>query len=175
MVVAAIEAYHDECLGLLLGYKTAGKTIVEDCIVYQSAKRKPTEVEAVWNRENKVVEVIPKLTQMQPLGYFHSHTKWGRRRGRVELSQTDRDSIREDEVEVIVAINECKRSAKLRQTRLGFSVTVGQYHISIAAFHRGEKITQCKLLCPYALGFCHTFSETQKTAQQPAKRRLPRG
>jgi len=160
IVVAAIEAYHDECIGLLLGYKTPNRIVIEDCIVYQSAKRRPSEVEPIWNREIKIRDIIPKLIHLQPLGYFHSHTQWGSCRAKAELSESDIDTIRPTEVEVIVAVNNGRRSVKWYETRdHGLAGTIGRYHISLAAFYKKKngEVKQYRISCPYALGFDYAF------------------
>lgn len=166
IILSSVEVYKNECHGALLGFQTHGRIIVEYAIPFQSAKRKFAEVTPNWRRELKVIEVLPRLIHMQKLGYFHSHPQFGSKRGLAELSETDKDFMEAAEIEVVAAINDAKKTSPWKETKTKLSGTLGKYHIAIAGFYKRKKdnrITQCRVLCPYAIGFDYTF-EQQKTS-----------
>lgn len=163
ITIASIEVYANECLGSLLGYRTPNRVVVEHALVYQSAKRKPREVEPNWKRESKVRDTIMKLIQMQPLGYFHSHTQWGEDRAVAELSDADKESMKPGEIEIVVAINKARRRTpwyRPTQEQRDLCGSIGKYHVRMAGFYkrkRDGKIKQYTILCPYVMGFDYTF------------------
>ena len=163
IILSSVEVYKNECHGALLGFKTGRRIIVEYAIPFQSAERKFSEVTPNWRRELKVIEVLPKLVHLQKLGYFHSHPQFGHRRGVAKLSRSDKNYMKEGEVEIVVAINDAKRRLPWSETKNGLSGTLGRrYHITIAGFYkrkRDGKIVQYRILCPYAVGFDYAFKQ----------------
>jgi proteasome lid subunit RPN8/RPN11 len=155
LILSSIAVYKKECLGSLLGYKTQRRVVVEYALPFQSAERKPTEVEPNWKRESKVRETIGKLMQLQHLGYFHSHTQWGKEPTSAEQSATDRDSMNTSEIDVVVALNEAKRVRKWRLSGRILCGSINKYHIQIAGYYKTKKdeIRDYGIFCPYALGF----------------------
>ena len=160
--ISCIEVYARECHGSLLGYHTPHRIVVEYAFPYQSAKRKPTQVEPNWRRELKVKDAVERMTQLQHVGYFHSHTQWGDSKASVTLSAADREWITAGQIEIIVAINQAKRRTNWYQTTLGeLCGSLGEFHIRMAGYYKRKKramIVQYPILCPYALGFDYTFS-----------------
>lgn len=160
ILLSSVEVYKNECHGALLGYQTQNRIVVEFAIPFQSAERKPSEVVPNWRRELKVIEVLPKLVQLQELGYFHSHPQWGKIRGKSQLSNQDKEYISEGDLEIVVAINDARKSVPWRQSKNQLSGTIGKYHITIAGYYkrkRDNRIVQYRILCPYAIGFDYTF------------------
>jgi hypothetical protein len=134
--------------------------VVEFAIPFQSAERKPSEVVPNWRMELKVIEVLPKLAQLQKLGYFHSHPQWGKIRGKPQFSDQDKEYISEGDLEIVVAINDAERSVSWRQSKNQLSGTIGKYHITMAGYYKRKKdnkIMKYGILCPYAIGFDYTF------------------
>ena len=162
ILLSTVEVYHYECLGVLLGYKTHGRIIVEYAIPFQSARRKPSEVEPNWRRELKVLEVLPELVQLEKLGYFHSHPQWGKNKGRAELSEEDIDAMEEGDLEFVISINDANRRIKWRESKEErLFGTLGNYLINIAGFYIREsdsEIMQYRIICPYAVGFDKAFN-----------------
>ena len=159
IILSSVEVYKNECHGVLLGFRTPGRIVVEYAIPFQSAKRTPSEVVPNWRRELKVIEMLPKLIHLEKLGYYHSHPQWGRSRGLPELSETDEEYMREGEVEIVIAINDSKRTSPWRSKKRLFG-TIGKYHITIAGFYRRKRdmrIAEYRILCPYAVGFDYAF------------------
>lgn len=161
LVLSAIEVYKRECMGSLLGYNIRNRIVVEYVIPYQSAKRKPTGAEPNWNRESRVQEILPNLLQLHHVGYFHSHTQWGKQKATTELSDTDIEGMIPEQIEIIVALNDSKRKTEWYQSRKEISGTIGKYHLRLACHYKKKngKIKQYKILCPYVLGFDLTFIE----------------
>jgi len=75
MIVSAVEVYPKECLGVLFGYRTQHTAIVEQAFCYQTAERTGTTVEVEESRELCCRDMLQKLTSLEPLGDFHSHTR----------------------------------------------------------------------------------------------------
>ena len=162
IILSCVEVYKNECLGVLLGFKTRGLIVVEYAIPFQSAKRTPNEVIPNWRRELKVIEVLPQLIHLEKLGYFHSHPQWGHSKGMAKLSEADKDSMTEGDLEVVVAINDAVRKSAWRELTSGLSGTIGDYRITIAGFYKrasDNRIKQYRVMCPYAVGFDYTFEE----------------
>ena len=162
IILSTVEVYHYECLGVLLGYKTTGLIVIEYAIPFQSARRKPSEVEPNWRRELKVLEILPELVQLEKLGYFHSHPQWGKRKGRAELSEEDIDSMEEGDLELVISINDTNRRINWRESKEGrLYGTLGNYLINIAGFYirkKDSEIMQYRVICPYAVGFDKAFN-----------------
>jgi proteasome lid subunit RPN8/RPN11 len=166
IILSCVEVYHNECLGVLLGYKTRNRVFVEYAIPFQSAKRSTEEVIPNWRREAKVIEILPKMIHLEKLGYYHSHPqdpKNRRIKGIAELSQADKESMEVEEVELIVAVNDAlKKSAWDKTARGGLSGTIGNYRFKIAGFYKrssDNEIRRYRVLCPYAVGFDYTFED----------------
>ena len=156
ILLSSVEVYKLECHGALLGMKTRGRIIVEYAIPFQAAERQFAEVKPNWRRELKVTEVLPKIVHLEKIGYFHSHPQWGKLHGLAELSQKDKEYMESGEIELVVAINDSKKSTLWGETKKGLCGTLGKYKIAIAGFYKREKdgqIANFRLVCPYATGF----------------------
>jgi hypothetical protein len=109
----------------------------------------------------RVLEILPKLIQLEKLGYFHSHPQWGRTKGLAELSENDICAMEEGEVELVVAINDGKRRIHWKESRGQLSGTLGKFRIDIASFYirtSDGEIMSYRVVCPYAVGFDRAFS-----------------
>jgi hypothetical protein len=161
IILSSVEVYKKECHGTLLGIQTTGLIIVEYAIPFQAAERKYAEVTPNWRRELKVNEIIPKLAHLQKLGYFHSHPKFGEHRGFAKLSESDKQYMQETEIEIVVAINDAKKSLKWTESKNGLVGTLGKYHIRIAGFYKKKdgEIKNYRIMCPYVVGFDYTFKD----------------
>ena len=162
IILSSVEVYKNECRGALLGYRSPGRIIVEYAIPFQSAERRPSEVVPNWRRELRVMKVLPRLMNLEKLGYFHSHPQWGNHRGVAKLSDTDKDYMEEGEAEIVVAINDAKTKRPWMESGSSLSGTLGKFRIGIAGFHRRKrdgKIVQYRILCPYAVGFDYAFEQ----------------
>lgn len=161
IILSSVEVYKNECHGVLLGFRTYRRIVVEYAIPFQSARRTPSEVVPNWRRELKVIETLPKLIHLRKLGYFHSHPQWGTSRGIAKLSEPDKEYMREGEMEIVVAINDRKRRVPW-QSNMRLFGTIGRYYIVIAGFYKRKedsRIKQYRILCPYAVGFDYAFEQ----------------
>jgi len=162
IILSSVEVYKNECHGALLGIQTPGRIIVEYAIPFQAAERKFVEVTPNWRRELKVIEILPKLIHLQKLGYFHSHPQFGNKRGVASLSEADKDYMQGGEAEIVVAINDAKKSLRWRESKNGLSGALGKYNIVIAGFYKRKKdgrIMNYRVLCPYGVGFDYAFEK----------------
>jgi proteasome lid subunit RPN8/RPN11 len=161
MIVSSVEVFKSECLGLLLGYKETDRITVEYTIPYLSAKRTPSDVEPNFKREAECVLLLPRLSHLEHVGFFHSHTQWGRSRARPEPSVEDLESMIEGQVEIILAINKSKKQKAWRNTAKGYlSGSIGDYDFDLASyyFHPQKKVwQQVPIKCPYAVGIEQAF------------------
>ncbi|MCW3986532.1 MAG: hypothetical protein NWE91_09045 [Candidatus Bathyarchaeota archaeon] len=159
LVLSAIEVYRNECLGSLLGYNIRNRIVIEYVIPYQTAKRKPTEVEPDWKRESRVQELLPSLMQLHHVGYFHSHTQWGKQKASTKLSDMDVAGMMPTQIEMVVAVNASRRKTEWYQSGKQLCGSIGKYHLRLACHYKRKKgaITQYPILCPYVLGFDRTF------------------
>jgi len=159
---SAIEVYKDECLGSLIGYKTDDVLAVEHAVPYQSAKRTPSGVEPIYHRESRVMELVDAMTIMKHAGYFHSHNQYGDTHSSTVPSDRDKESIEPGQFEIIVAVNECKRWQPWgwsEQKKILYG-SLGDYLVHIAAYYKdeSERISKCRIRCPYTVGLNEAFN-----------------
>jgi proteasome lid subunit RPN8/RPN11 len=159
LILSAIEVYKNECMGALLGYNISNRIVVEYAIPYQTAKRKPSEVEPNWKRESQVQKILPKISQLKQVGYFHSHPQWGKNKGTTEPSRVDTKGMIPTQIEIIIAINDSKKRVQWNESGKELYGSIGNYHIRLACYYKKKngQIKQYKILCPYVLGFDLTF------------------
>lgn len=106
MIMGAVEVFHQECFGLLIGYKTRSAIIVEDAQIIQSARRTPFNIEPVARRIKRIEKLIKSTgLEMEILGDFHSHTQIGADLARPIPSGEDIADMQPGNVYIIIAIN----------------------------------------------------------------------
>ena len=108
------------------------------------------------------MKVLPELIQLEKLGYYHSHPQWGNHRGVAKLSIVDKESMIKGEMELVVSINDSKRSSWWRESGKRLTGTIGNYRIKLAGYYlrsSDRRIMRYRLVCPYAVGFDTAFSE----------------
>jgi proteasome lid subunit RPN8/RPN11 len=161
IVLSSIEVYKKECFGILLGYKDADYFIVQYAIPFQSAERKFGEVEIDFRRESSCLRILPQLSQLRHIGYFHSHTQWGGHKASTEPSDIDAEGMREGDLEMIIAINEKQKTLKWNYVKSKeLTGAIGDYFLRIAAYNiSNDKLQRLEIQCPYALGFDLTFEQ----------------
>lgn len=109
MIIGSAEVFHQECFGLLLGYKTEEIIIVEDAQVVQSARRTPYHVEPVAKRIKRIEKLIKSMgMEYKILGDFHSHTQIGADPARPTPSPEDISDMVPGNLYLIIAINYLK-------------------------------------------------------------------
>ena len=161
LIVSSVEVFRDECLGILLGYRESDRMTVEYAIPYQSAKRRKGSVDANLRRDAVCKGLLPSLSHLEHLGYFHSHTQFGNRLAIAKASLDDFQSMREGQIEIIVAVNEASRRKEWMMHRDGhLSGTIGEYSLGLRAYHfHPQKLgwKDIDIICPYAVGFDYAF------------------
>ena len=89
-VIGAVEVFHRETLGILLGYRTKSGFVVQNAITYQTSDRYPTEVQRddlAHKRIKSFLENVRSLVKI--IGDFHSHTQFGENKGGFYPSEQD--------------------------------------------------------------------------------------
>lgn len=154
LIMSAVETYKKECFGSLLGYGTRNRIIVELAVPSQVAERTYSGVEPDWKRLSQNEEIIKQLSTLEHLGYFHSHAQRGEERSRTKQSPSDKDSMRETDIEIIVAINDKKRTQAWRTVRGELHGAVGNYQIQVAGYYKKKDgdIKKIPVYCPFATG-----------------------
>jgi proteasome lid subunit RPN8/RPN11 len=175
MLLSTVEVFKKECFGLLLGYRTEGKYIVEHAIPYQSVRRGHNWAELRSDKWKILQEVLRNFPKLDILGDYHSHTMYRDIRARVALSQDDIACMEPNDLQVVIAINQAERrrsrswSVNTDRTLSGW---LDRYHFRIAAYyyenghvmngtngngHAPRKpLTRPRLaqiLCPFAMGY----------------------
>ncbi len=155
MVLSAIEVFHLETLGLLLGMRGEDKFIVEYAIPYQTAQKQKTWVSPNERRASRVKKIIDILP-VDLIGDFHSHTEIGDKRATVSPSGDDIADMDKGFVYIIIALNESEKAVKWHRNRDGsISGTLGGYHIRMIAHEcdtRGRRFRNAEIVCPAAVG-----------------------
>ena len=158
MVVGAVEVFHRETLGILLGYKTENAFVVQNAIAYQTSERYPTEVQRDDHAHKRIKSFLENVkSPAKIIGDFHSHTQFGESKGGFQPSNEDIDEMKNGQVYLIVEINTKSKARGWDYNLNGtMSGTVGNYFLKLAAWYRNEKNGKPKLAkikCPFGLGF----------------------
>ncbi len=163
IVLSSVEVFKRECLGALFGVQSRGQIFVELAIPFQSAERTFSEVRPNLKREKKINEMIPKLIAIEKIGYFHSHPQFGDVKGITALSYTDKSSMIETEIEIVVAINKSARNVWWRESNKELIGGLGGFSIKLAGYYREkDTIHKHRIVCPYAVGFDQAFCNREK-------------
>ncbi len=160
LVLSSVEVYKKECFGLLLGYRTPEKYIVEHAIPYQSVKRGHNWAELRSDKWKRFQEILKSFPRLDVIGDFHSHTMYRDVRAEVSLSQDDIAYMGPEDLQIVVAINENRRS---RNWTFNFDRTISgsinRFHLKIAGYYferrgvngRPHRLKMAELLCPSAM------------------------
>jgi proteasome lid subunit RPN8/RPN11 len=160
LVLSAVEVYKKECFGLLLGYRTPGKYIVEHAIPYQSVRRGHNWTELRSDKWKIMKEILANFPKLDAIGDFHSHTMYRDIKASIALSPDDIQYMEPHELQIVIAINENRRS---KEWSVNFDHTISgsidQFHFKIAAYfyengerNNGKRPRLAQILCPYAMG-----------------------
>ncbi len=136
LILSSAEVYKKECFGLLLGYRTPQKYIVEHAIPYQSAKRGHKWIELRSDKWKVIQEVLQNFPKLDMVGDFHSHTMYRDVKADVSLSEDDIIHMYPEELQVVIAVNENKRSMVwMSNPDNTISGTINGFHFKIAAYY----------------------------------------
>ncbi|MBI5194113.1 MAG: hypothetical protein HZA08_11830 [Nitrospirae bacterium] len=163
LILSSVEVYKKECFGLLLGYKTPQKYIVEHAVPYQSARRGHKWIELRSDKWKIIQEVLNNFPKLDMIGDFHSHTMYRDVRADVSLSEDDIIHMYPDELQIVIAVNENRRStAWATSPDNTISGTISGYHFKLAAYYfptednEGEKknsevLHTAKIIIPFVI------------------------
>ena len=160
LILSSVEVYKNECIGSLYGHEGEERFTVEFAIPYQTAKRKPTEVEPIYHRESRVLDLLDDISPLDHVGYFHSHCQRGDVNASEILSGPDKESMSPGQIEIIVTLNDSKRWIPWNMSGKVLAGSLRDYRFRIAAYMKNaesEKIQKCRVLCPYAVGINEAF------------------
>lgn len=160
LILSSVEVYKKECFGLLLGYKTSGKYIVEHAIPYQSARRGHKWIELRSDKWRIIQEILKNFPKLDMIGDFHSHTMYRDVRADVSLSDDDIKLMAPDELQIVIAVNENRRSMAWGPNPDNtISGTINGFHFRLAAYYcNGERASRGrrrnslymgKIICPF--------------------------
>jgi proteasome lid subunit RPN8/RPN11 len=158
MVSAAVEAYDDETLGVLLGLQEPrwARIMVQYAVVYQTAKRARDEVKADPKRAARLDKFLGKITFLQVVGDFHSHP--GCPVGKLSscwLSDDDKNSMKTHDVGFVIAIDRDHKERYWRHLSKGSLMgSVYPYSVKITGWYRtsGNEFKISRIHSPFALG-----------------------
>lgn len=158
MVSAAVEAFKDETLGVLLGLSEPHwrRVVVQYAVVYQTAKRARDEVEADPKRAARLNKFLEKVTFLEVIGDFHSHPEMPvRRLSSCWLSDKDKKWVSVGEIGFVIAIDRDYNERNWHHLSKGSLMgSVYPYSLKISAWYKTAKdnFKLSKIHCPFALG-----------------------
>jgi len=156
LLLSSAEVYKKECFGFLLGYRLEDRFIVEHAFSIQTANRKRRTV--TYNRKNhrKIEPILAKFDKLQKIGDFHSHTQFGSAKGLSIPSEEDIQSMVENNIYVIIAINNNEKTMSWGENRDGtISGSVSDFFFKISAHYLNSStsVRKAKIHCPFPPGF----------------------
>ena len=163
LILSSVEVYKKECFGLLLGYKTPQKYIVEHAVPYQSAKRGHKWIELRSDKWKVIQEVLQNFPKLDMIGDFHSHTMYRDVKADVSLSEDDIIHMHPEELQIVIAINENRRSMlwtsnpdhTISGTINGFYFKLAAYYFPSEENNSGKEdsmsLSMAKIICPFVL------------------------
>ncbi len=155
IILGSAEVFHQECFGLLLGYKTENIIIVEDAQVIQSARRTPYHVEPVARRIKRIEKLLKSIgMEYAIVGDFHSHTQIGADPARPNPSGEDIADMEPGNVYLIVAINYLKEKVVnwvYSQEEKILKGSLENFLFEISAYYCFEenKYKKIDIICPF--------------------------
>ncbi len=156
LLLSSAEVYKSECLGFLLGYKLEDRFIVEHAFSLQTASRKPKGVISLDRSHKQIEPILARLGRLQIIGDFHSHTQFGVNKGLPHPSKEDIAGMTADQIYLIVAINNNKKTrpwAENRDSTISGSVDNFFFKISAYFLNGSAAARKAKIHCPFPPGF----------------------
>ncbi|MBI5197034.1 MAG: hypothetical protein HZA19_00320 [Nitrospirae bacterium] len=158
IILSSVEVFKKECFGLLLGHRTPSKYIVEHAVPYQSAKRGHKWIELRSDKWKIIQEILQNFPKLDMIGDFHSHTMYRSVRADTALSDEDVNYMEPLELQLVIAVNEQKRSAPWAGNQdQTVSGTIDRFHFTLAAYYfpngtkNGRELHLAKIICPFAM------------------------
>ncbi len=157
IILASAESYHEECYGILMGFKGESSILVEDAQVLQDVKKSPYHVTPIAKREKRILNLIKSLNleNMETIGDFHSHPMVAGVKGKPVPSGDDILDMEKGKLYIIVAVNETKRNIKWKYNpkKKILKGSLENFSFEISAYYCYEKLSYKKLhiKCPFVL------------------------
>ena len=159
ITMAAAEVYKFECYGCLVGYELENAIVVDNAIPYQTAERSFSTVDLKEKQRHIIEDILGTFPKLNVIGEFHSHPQYGNVKGSTVLSCCDMRNTNNNNLEIVVAINDKKRTRKWGyNSDLSISGSFAKYHIRMAAYHydtcngNGHKPKKINMWCPMVMG-----------------------
>jgi len=162
MLIACVETYNKECMGLLMGLRTQkGDFIVQQALPYQIASRRNKEVKPSPSAHQRMGRVLKDFPHVELIGDFHSHPAGRKYRGDIFPSEWDLASMEADNIYLILLVRKRAKEQRWNYNEDGtISGTLDDYFIKIAGWYLEEgedsqnhKPRIARLRCPFALDF----------------------
>ena len=156
MLLSSAEVYKKECLGFLLGYRLEARFIIGNAFGFQAADRRHNGVVYSDAQKRKIDPILEKFDKLQIIGDFHSHTQFGTNRGIPCPSREDIDSMAQEHIYLIVAINNNRKTLSWAENRDStISGTVDNFFFKISAYflNGNASVRKAKIHCPFPPGF----------------------
>lgn len=156
MVTAAVEAFPEETLGVLIGISELAlkRVVVEYAIVYQTAKRARDKVKADPSRKKRTDKFLQQVTRLRVVGDFHSHPEVPV--GRIDacwLSEEDKGSMDYGELGFVIAVDRDSRTREWKHLARGSLIgCVFPYSLKITGWLKMERFKIARIHSPFALG-----------------------
>lgn len=164
LVIAAVEVWPKECLGLLLGFKGQKEFMIELAPVYQTADRKHKEVRYPHTKiEERVASLIQRnFPYGEIIGDFHSHPyKRVLYKNGYFLSKPDKTVMEEKKIYLITEIvprGSIPWSLWEYRSDRTLSGSAGDFFLKIAAWYRiRDTFEMARIICPAATGFGYEY------------------
>jgi proteasome lid subunit RPN8/RPN11 len=156
LLLSSAEVFKRESLGYLLGYRLEDRFIIEHAFSLQTAKRKRRGVLFQHKDSKKIEPILSKFEKLQIVGDFHSHTQYGEKKGLPIPSQVDVKEMEPENLYIIVAINDLRRSRPWKENRdRSISGSIGEFFFKITAYFYPGKDSmprRAKIYCPFPPG-----------------------
>jgi len=147
ILAASLEAYKKESIGLLFGSRGEKNIIIKLAFPPQTAKRFYASAEIGTKAEKRLVSIFEHFAHMKLVGFFHSHPEYGDTQGETKLSNADINSLKDEEIAIVIAINRSSRSHEWRANTDGsISGTVDHYLFKMAGYLRIKDNGQPKMI-----------------------------
>ena len=156
MILATVETFHRECMGLLVGIKKeTGGFLLQHAIPYQTATRSNVEVYPSYKVQKRMQKALSNFSHMELIGDFHSHPSWGDLRYDTKPSAGDLEHMSAGNIYTIISINEAAKKQQWKYNKDGtVSGSVNGYFLKVGAWYLDEtdgKEKMASIRCPFAL------------------------
>lgn len=156
LLLSSAEVFKRESLGYLLGYRLEDRFIIEHAFSLQTAKRKRRGVLFDNKDYKKIASILLKFEKLQIVGDFHSHTQYGETKGLPIPSTVDVNEMEPENLYIIIAINDLRRSKPWKENRDGsISGSIGEFFFKISSYYCPGVASipkRAKIYCPFPPG-----------------------